>query len=416
MLRKNKKLTLFSLVLLTAVSWVVKAQPVLQHHIVVAPECLIKHLSNNDKTLSSVRSSQRLSLIEVDDAGISQLNAAKHHQKEICGGFIDVTDTWNQFNVNHPSAINNAKTFLTNFANPPPSLHKTKTQYDVKYEAQVNPLMKKINQEDIWADLTKLSSYKDRYANSSTGVEAATWIETQVKTIATNNGRSDVTVYTIATGRGYKQKSVVAKIGNASGPGIVIGAHMDTLSINDWMSPGIKPGADDDGSGTVSSLEAARILLSSGMHFKKPIYFIWYSAEEEGLIGSQSVVKEFKNIPVDAVLQLDMTGYADKNDPTIWLISDYVNAELTTYLKTLIRTYVKQPIGDPTKCGYACSDHATWNKAGFAVAFPVEAKFGSEDPYLHTSQDTMDLLSPNHMADFAKLAIAFAVELAEPIA
>ena len=191
---------------------------------------------------------------------------------------------------------------------------------------------------------------------------------------------------------------------------------MDTLSY--WQyEPGQKPGADDDASGTVTVLEAARTLLASGMQFNKPIYFIWYAAEEDGLLGSRDVVSQFKNknIPIDAVLQLDMTGYAGKNqsNPTMWLINDYVNQSLTAFLETLINTYVKQPIGH-TQCGYACSDHARWTNKQIPAAFPFEAEFGHDNPDVHTSRDTVNNLSLNHMTDFAKLAVAFAVELAEP--
>jgi leucyl aminopeptidase len=135
-----------------------------------------------------------------------------------------------------------------------------------------------------------------------------------------------------------------------------------------------------------------------------------------GLVGSSYVVKDFvsKKIPVDAVLQFDMTGYAYKNDPTMWLVTDHVNKDLTGFLETLIKTYVKQPVG-MTRCGYACSDHASWDSAGFKSSFPFEAAFNQDDPYIHTSQDTMSVLSLNHMTDYAKLGIAFAVELAEPV-
>ena len=160
----------------------------------------------------------------------------------------------------------------------------------------------------------------------------------------------------------------------------------------------------------------AKTLLASNMQFKRPIYFIWYSAEEEGLVGSQYVVAAFKkqNIPVAQVLHMDMTGYANKNDPTLWLIKDYTNADLTSYLETLIKTYVKQPV-KYTACGYACSDHATWTQNGFQSAFAFESEFGKDDPYIHTAQDTMSVLSLSHMTDYAKLATAFMVELAEPV-
>ena len=142
---------------------------------------------------------------------------------------------------------------------------------------------------------------------------------------------------------------------------------------------------------------------------------MWYSAEEEGLIGSQQVVSVFKKqrIPVEAVIHFDMTGYAKNNDPTLWLIKDYVDANLTNYLEQLITTYVKQPV-QYTRCGYACSDHASWTQEGYAAAMPFEASFGNDNPYIHTSNDTIDHLSVTHMTDFAKLGVAFAVELAQP--
>ena len=177
------------------------------------------------------------------------------------------------------------------------------------------------------------------------------------------------------------------------------------------------PGADDDGSGSVTVLETARAVLSSGMKFNKPIYFVWYSAEEMGLVGSSYVVKDFqqKKIPVDAVLQIDMTGYEHQNDPTMWLITDHVNTGLTNFIDTLIKTYVGQTV-KRSSCGYACSDHASWDDAGFKAAFPFEARMNDDDPDAHTAQDTMDKLSLNHMKDYLKLAASFAVEMGEPIA
>lgn len=402
MLRKHNKLMLFSLGLLSAISFNVKAEPVTNSHIVIAPPCLIKKLHVTYKTLSS---SHQLSLIEVNDAGIDQLIEAKH-AKERCGGFMDVTDAWKK-----SGAIKSqAKDFLVKHTEPKATFRTSTTSYSVKYQTQVDPLLKQLNPQNMWTDLTTLSGFTDRFSQSSNGVLAASWIKTQIETIAKNNGRNDVTVYYVNT-KNFKQPSVVAKIGDASTSGIVIGAHMDTLSSIKEK----KPGADDDGTGTVTVIEIARTLLSSGMHFKKPIYLIWYAAEEMGLIGSQNVVADFedKNIPVSAVMQLDMTGYAYENSSTMWLIDDYANKDLTAFLEALINTYVKQPVKH-TQCGYACSDHATWYKEGYASSMPFESSFGNDDPYVHTSQDTMEKLSLTHMTDYAKLGTAFAVELAEP--
>jgi len=233
--------------------------------------------------------------------------------------------------------------------------------------------------------------------------------------IAKQNNRDDITAYTIASGT--LQNSVVVKIGSSKEPGIVIGAHMDTYPAGLFDA---KPGADDDGSGCMTVMGIARTLLQSGMHFKKPIYIIWYAAEEFGLIGSKAVVNHFiaQQIPVSAVLQFDMTGYAYQNEETMWLVTDYVNPALTEYLSKLITTYVKKDVKkavDITQCGYACSDHAIWMKNKIPAAFPFETRFTQHNPTIHRSTDTMAILSSNHMADYAKLGLAFAVELAEPV-
>jgi leucyl aminopeptidase len=237
-------------------------------------------------------------------------------------------------------------------------------------------------------------------------------MKTQVETMAKTYGRQDVHVYFVNTGSSYKQPSVIAKIGDSNEAGIVVSGHLDTLKKRSSNMPG----ADDDGSGSVTVLEATRTILASNLQFKKPIYMIWYAAEEEGLVGSQYVVSDFKkqSLPVAGVLHFDMTGYTPKNDPTMWVMDDYTNKDLTSYLATLITTYVKAPVKH-TNCGYACSDHATWTEQGYSASIATEAEFGKYDPYLHTPQDTMSLLSLNHMANFARLATAFAIELAEPV-
>ena len=66
------------------------------------------------------------------------------------------------------------------------------------------------------------------------------------------------------------------------------------------------PGADDDGSGTMSILEAYRALLAADFHPVRTVEFQWYSAEEGGLLGSQAIAKDYeaKGINVMAMSQV----------------------------------------------------------------------------------------------------------------
>jgi leucyl aminopeptidase len=373
-------------------------------HIVVAPNCLIQKIDVPYKTLAS---KNKFSLVEVNDQGIDALIEKKHHQKELCGGFMDVTAAWDEYRMQRGLKVK-AEAFLKDYITPPKPIKKKAVAYSIKYPAQVNQVFAHLNSTRLWSKLTSLTAFPDRYSRSTNGVNASRWIKDQVLAMAA--GRSDVRVYEVSTGS-YIQKSVVAKFGTSNEPGIVIGGHIDTTS-------GMKPGADDDGTGAVTVLETANAILSSGLKFKKPIYFIWYAAEEVGLVGSQYVVRDFKakNIPVSEVIQIDMTGWPDRTNPTaMWLMDDYTNKALTAYLEALINAYVKKPIKHD-RCGYGCSDHATWYKNGYASSIAFEASMNTYNPYIHSSQDTMEKLTLSHMNDYLKLAAAFAVELAEPIA
>ncbi len=80
---------------------------------------------------------------------------------------------------------------------------------------------------------------------------------------------------------------------------ILIGAHRDTA--------GRYPGAEDNGSGTASMLELARI-LTPGDHFYTYV-FVSFDGEEVGLKGSEAFVSMNRQMPVKLAIILDMTGF-----------------------------------------------------------------------------------------------------------
>lgn len=140
---------------------------------------------------------------------------------------------------------------------------------------------------------------------------------------------------------------------------MVIGAHQDSINL---FLPSIlpAPGADDDGSGTVTILEALRVLLQSDaivQNATNTIEFQWYSAEEGGLLGSQAIFSAYEKQgrDVKAMLQQDMTGYTHKTleagEPeSVGVITDYVNPALTDFIKKIITQYCSIPY-ILTKCG-----------------------------------------------------------------
>lgn len=183
------------------------------------------------------------------------------------------------------------------------------------------------------------------------------------------------------------------------------------------------PGADDDGSGTVTILEALRVLLKNDDILQgkqeNTLEFHWYSAEEGGLLGSQAIFLEYEKAGRDvrAMLQQDMTGYVQRTldaglPESVGVITDFVDQGLTEFIKTVVTDYCDIPFVE-TKCGYACSDHASATKAGYPSAFVIESDFKYSDPKIHSTEDTIEFLSFDHMLQHAKLTLSFAYELSQ---
>jgi len=288
----------------------------------------------------------------------------------------------------------------------------------VAHQDDISPLLKGLSKDNMQKHLEKFTSFHTRYYKSTYGAESSKWLLTKVRETIKASGAKGVTAEPFE--HPWGQSSVIATIPGKTNSTIVIGAHQD--SINLWI-PSIlaAPGADDDGSGTVTILEAFRVLLSSEKvqqgEADNTIEFHWYSAEECGLLGSQAVFKEYEKQgrDVKAMLQQDMTGFVEGTlkagqVESVGVITDYVDPGLTDFIKKVISEYCDIPYIE-TKCGYACSDHASASKAGYPSAFVIESAFENSDNHIHTTEDLIKYLSFDHMLQHAKLTLGLVYEL-----
>jgi len=171
------------------------------------------------------------------------------------------------------------------------------------------------------------------------------------------------------------------------------------------------------------------VLMGNGYVPRRTLEFHAYAAEEVGLRGSQQVARDYKAIgrQVFSMLQFDMVCYPYPKvegplflSPTslsqftgkalIGLIEDYTSAGLNGFLKLLIGGYVQ--IGAvSSKCGYACSDHASWTNNGFDAGFTFESAFEDHNPYIHTANDVIAHCDMKHAAQYARLGVGYMIEL-----
>ncbi|KAH8730766.1 hypothetical protein GQ44DRAFT_606123 [Phaeosphaeriaceae sp. PMI808] len=279
----------------------------------------------------------------------------------------------------------------------------------------VNSLNSKLSTSNMQNNLTPFVAFNNRYYKSSTGKQSSEWLLSKVQSVITASGVSGVTVRAFSH-PSWTQNSVIATIPGKSTNIIAIGAHQDSVNGASPTS-GRAPGADDDGSGTVTILEAFRVLLTDSRvasgEAANTIEFHWYAAEEGGLLGSQAVFTNYKSSGkvVKAMLQQDMTGYVKPGaKEAVGVITDFVDAGLTNFIKKVVTAYCTIPYVE-TKCGYACSDHASASKAGYPSAFVIESAFENTSKLIHTAQDTISTISFSHMLEHAKMTVGLAYEL-----
>lgn len=214
--------------------------------------------------------------------------------------------------------------------------------------------------------------------------------------------------------RQTEQKSIRVRIEGKTRPNeiVILGGHIDS-TVGFFSAPGLAPGADDNASGSASLAVVLNTILPAAP-FDRTLEFWWYAGEEGGLIGSAEIAQSYRaqNKDVISVLQLDMVAYPGSGFGVIALINDFVSQRINQYLRELNELYIGAPITE-TRCGYACSDHASWFRQNYPTAMPAEARFNEINPNIHTRNDVVSAeMNFEHALKFAQLAFAYAVETA----
>lgn len=126
-------------------------------------------------------------------------------------------------------------------------------------------------------------------------------------------------VYSQGLWDSLETENVAAVLEGKSKDLIVVGAHYDHVGTS---GKGIFYGADDNASGTAAVMEIARDLAikkQQGKNTEKSIVFVAFTAEEEGLIGSEAFLLNngFENRKISCMINMDMIGRNDKRNDTL---------------------------------------------------------------------------------------------------
>ncbi len=361
-------------------------------------------------TPSAALKAEKLHLVQIDEELLPALSTALHENQHRCGGYMhhaSERDGRRALDL-HAGSRTNAR-ILTDR-----STLATRPSYVIDQQTVVNPMLSQMQASNIVQTISDLSNnYSNRYYQTSGGANASDWLKNKWLTMA--NGRTDITVEQF-THSGWKQKSVIATIkGTDNGNEIVVlGGHLDSINQSGTSETTRAPGADDDASGVASLTEIYRTLLANNYKPRRTIKFMAYAAEEVGLRGSAEIANSFSaaGANVVGVMQLDMTNYKGSASD-IYIFTDYTDSAQNTFVTNLIKTYLPTLTVGTDRCGYACSDHASWNAKGYATTMPFESSMSGDNKAIHTANDTPPSSDSTgaHSLKFARMGLAYAVEL-----
>lgn len=392
----KKSLGIIALVLSTAAFAAPKAQ-----WLTVDNEVLGKIRPKLNKSVQTLFSAQGASVVKLNQDEVEKLSAVIHDELHRCGGFI----AHESFEEARSALSFQGDTYFAKSA--------IFADYAIDRQSDVRPMVAQVSDANIEGTIRKLSEFKTRYYKSETGVKSSEFIRDTWAGLA--KSRNDVKVELVSH-RSWPQASIVMTIEGSekSDEIVIIGGHADSIA-GMFGGSGRAPGADDNASGISTITEVIRILMNSNFKPKRTVQFMGYAAEEVGLLGSKEIATNYKTAgkKVVGVIQFDMTLRKGTVDKDIVFMSDFTNAAQNEFLGKLIDEYVKVPWGY-SKCGYGCSDHASWTANGYPASIPFESTMDDINRSIHTDRDTIENAGGDakHAAKFAKLGVAFIGELA----
>ncbi len=195
---------------------------------------------------------------------------------------------------------------------------------------------------------------------------------------------------------------------------VLVGAHYDHLGLGgagslEPDSHAVHNGADDNASGTAALLAVARRLAGQRESLRRDVYFVAFSGEESGVLGSTAFTRRppggLKTADLAAMLNMDMVGRLRGNQVTV------LGGDSAAEWKELVPPVCERDLlacslsGD----GYGPSDQSPF----YAAGVPVLHFFTGAHPDYHKPSDDADKINAAGGARVAGLVADVAAEIAD---
>lgn len=279
----------------------------------------------------------------------------------------------------------------------------------IEIDAELKLTLKTLGEENIIAWLAGLSpaNFKTRHTVSPLNVKAANWIKSELQKI----GYADVTLHDFKFQGQTRHNVVATKLGKTDPETfLIVCAHYDSRMENLDDHTSVAPGADDNASGIATVLGLSSVLHQ--METDCSIRFIFFSGEEQGLLGSSAYAKHAHDsgMNIRLLINLDMVGHAaDPKNPSIIIEIDSGNTSSVNDEPS--RQFGKQMAaaagaGIKTRFGpIYSSDYMPFEHFGYVCVGLFDGADG--EPFYHTQNDTADKVNTGLCLEIVKMLSIF---------
>lgn len=273
-------------------------------------------------------------------------------------------------------------------------------------DSTINDIINNVSADWLRSGVQRLQDFRTRYTYSDSIIPAAQWIYDQYMSF----GYTDVKFDTFYLNNVPHRNVIATKTGLIYPDSVImIGGHYDSIisgaGTNSYV---FAPGADDNASGTIAAVEAARVLAD--YEFEATIKFVAWDAEEVGLRGSQAYAqKAYSNgESISLFINLDMIGnITPLYNVTIY--ADIPTMPLAELMASLGRTYTSLTPNIPGNSGG--SDHRSFQNYGYRALFGQEGVFS---PNWHRGTDLTSNMDFDYMKEVVQMSLATVVYLSGP--
>jgi hypothetical protein len=260
----------------------------------------------------------------------------------------------------------------------------------------LDSLISLVSRDTIESSMQRMEDFHGRLTGTDSCYAARDWLAARFRSFGYDSVVVDsFTGFQLWARVPVPSQNVVAIKRGAKYPDaqIIVGGHFDVVPDC--------PGADDNASGTIGTLEIARILSTLDMDMT--FVFIAFDSEESWLWGSQHYADEAyaRGENIVYMMNLDMIGNLPNNSgANLYYGSETAYAELWRLLADSL-------VGISAKmAGSTASDHLPFQDYGYPVTFVQEGIFSSEYHCYSGASDDIYHINFEYMTRMVKASLA----------